>query len=183
MRVDLLRIQAEEFQPVRRSADAFALPMVDCTAMTETSERRRNRALWVGLLLAVLGPLSNGLAFLGFPAATVPGISLALPLVGLGFVVVGLWRAFRQSSVYRGKIAGSVVAILSLVFLAAAIAFFWGARQIPRSVGAPAVGQRVPDFTLPDSNGHPVSLMQLFSAPASNPTPKSVLLVFYRGYW
>jgi hypothetical protein len=70
------------------------------------------------------------------------------------------------------------------------------------------VGQKVPDFTLADSNGNKVSLGQLLGkadssisasatpASANNSTgqaipagmspatpPKAVLLVFYRGYW
>jgi len=157
--------------------------MVDCAAMTENSARRPNSALWLGLLLAVLGVLSNGLTFLGFPASIVPWISLVLPVVGLAFVLLGLWRAFAQPTAYKGKIAGTIVAILSLVFLTAAVAYFWGARKLPHSAGAPAVGQRVPDFTLPDSSGQPVSLSQLFAAPPGGVAPKAILLVFYRGYW
>jgi peroxiredoxin len=38
-----------------------------------------------------------------------------------------------------------------------------------------AVGQQVPDFTLPDQNGKAVSL--------SAERGHKVVLVFYRGYW
>jgi hypothetical protein len=151
--------------------------------MGETG-KRRNFAIWLGLLLTLLGPLSSGLVFIGFPAEPIPWIGLALPTIGVVFVLIGLWRAFARSEIYRGKIAGSIVAVLSLLLLAASVAFFRAVRHIPpQSAGTPKVGQQVADFTLPDSNGHPVSLMQLFSASASNPTPKAVLLVFYRGYW
>ena len=69
------------------------------------------------------------------------------------------------------------------------------------ATGAPQVGQKVPDFTLADTNGNKVSLGQLLGkgdspASPSNVTgqaspvgtstgtpPKAVLLVFYRGYW
>lgn len=152
--------------------------------MAGTGERRRNHVLWLGLLLTVLGPLSNGLLFLGFPAAPIPWISLVLPVVGVLLVVVGLLRAFRHPEVYKGKIAGSLAALVSLLFLAGSIAFFWAARHIPsEAAGAPQVGQRAPDFTLPDSTGHPVSLMQMFSPSGGNPAPNAILLVFYRGYW
>ena len=152
--------------------------------MTENSARRRNGALWLGLFLAVLGVLSNGLTFLGFPASIVPWISLVLPVVGLVFVMLGLWRAFARPSAYKGKIAGTIVVILSLVFLTASVAYFWGARKLPHPAGAPGIGQRAPDFTLPDSSGQPVSLSQLFAAPPGGAAPpKAVLLVFYRGYW
>ncbi len=153
-------------------------------AMTETRERRLNGALWLGLALALLGPLSNGLTFIGFPPFAVPWISLVLPAIGAALVLVGLWRAFRRSRIYGGKIAGSILAVLSLLLLALSIAFFWGARHIPpQSAGTPAIGQRAPDFTLPDSSGQSISLAQLFASPSGNPAPKAVLLVFYRGYW
>lgn len=152
--------------------------------MAEVSERRQNGALWLGLVLTLLGPLSLALTFLGFPASAVPWISLLLPLIGAGLVLLGLWRAFRHSGIYRGKIAGSILAVLSVLVLAVSIGFFWGARRIPPvAAGTPAIGQRVPDFTLPDTAGKPVSLTQLFDSSSGTPAPKAVLLVFYRGAW
>ena len=152
--------------------------------MADTTARKRNLAPWMGLLLTLLGLLSNWLPFIGFPAAPIPWISLLLALIGFGVVVLGLWRAFAQSTIYKGKVSGSVAAVLSLLFLTGSIAFFWSARHIPpESAAAPRVGQQVPDFTLPDSAGHPVSLAQLFSVSVRNAAPKAVLLIFYRGYW
>ena len=152
--------------------------------MVDTMARKRTLAPWMGLLLTVLGVLSNGLPFMGFPARPVPWISLLLSLIGFVVVLLGLWRAFRQSTVYKGKLSGSIAAALSLTFLAGAIVFFWSARHIPaESTAAPQIGQRVPDFTLPDSTGHSVSLTQLFSGSAGKEPPKALLLVFYRGYW
>jgi hypothetical protein len=152
--------------------------------MADNTARKRTLAPWGGLLLTVLGALSNGLPFIGFPAAPVPSISLVLSVIGFAVVVIGLWRAFGQSMVYKGKISGTIAAALSLLFLAGATSFFWSARHIPaESAGAPQVGQRVPDFTLPDSTGHFVSLTQLFSGSAGKEPPKALLLVFYRGYW
>ena len=152
--------------------------------MTDTTARKRTLAPWVGLLLTVLGALSNGLPFIGFPAAPVPWISLLLSLIGFAVVLLGLWRSFGQSTVYKGRLSGSIAAAFSVLFLAGAIAFFWSSRHIPaESAAAPRVGQRVPDFTLPDSDGHSVSLTQLFSGSAGKEPPKALLLVFYRGYW
>lgn len=152
--------------------------------MAEAGDRRRNGAIWLGLLLTVLGALSNGLYFLGFPAAAVVWISLLLPVLGLIFLLVGAGRAFRQPQVYRGRIWGSIAAGLAALVCAASILFFVVARRLPQpSAGAPQVGQRVPDFTLPDSDGHPVSLAEVLSGSTGGTPPKAVLLVFYRGYW
>jgi len=152
--------------------------------MADTAARKRTLAPWTGLLLTVLGALSNGLPFIGFPAAPVPWISLLLSLTGFVLVLLGLWRAFGHSTVYKGKVSGSIAGAFSLLFLAGAIVFFWSARHIPaESAAAPQVGQRVPDFTLPDSRGHSVSMTQLFSGAAGKEPPKALLLVFYRGYW
>jgi len=60
-----------------------------------------------------------------------------------------------------------------------------GSKNLPASLGAPKVGQRAPDFTLPDASGRQVSLAQLLAEPvgAAARRPQGVLLVFYRGYW
>ena len=152
--------------------------------MADPTGRKHTLAPWIGLLLTVLGAFSNGLPFIGFPAAPVPWLSLLLSLAGFVIVLISLWRAFGQSRVHSGKISASIAAVLSVLFLAGSIAFFWAARHIPaESAAAPQVGQEVPNFTLPDSTGHSISLMQLFSGSEGNAPPKALLLVFYRGYW
>jgi len=152
--------------------------------MADTTYRKRTLAPWAGLLLTVLGALSNALPFTGFPAAPVPWISLLLSIIGFLIVLLGLWRAFGQSAAYRGKVSGSIAAVFSLLLLAATIGFFWTARHIPaESAAAPKVGQRMPDFTLPDTTGHSISLAQFFSSTGGSEPPKALLLIFYRGYW
>jgi peroxiredoxin len=54
--------------------------------------------------------------------------------------------------------------VLAALFFVGSLWLFIHVRDVPRSAGAPQVGQRVPDFTLPDSTDQPVSLAQLFSA-------------------
>lgn len=57
-----------------------------------------------------------------------------------------------------------------------------GAQQLPASEGAPRVGEKAPDFRLPDANGSPVSLHDLLTG-QEGAEANWVLLVFYRGYW
>ena len=63
--------------------------------------------------------------------------------------------------------------------------------QLPPSKGAPKVGDKMPDFTLPDTNNKPVKLSALL-APAAGEKASGekndqagpwVVLIFYRGYW
>lgn len=151
--------------------------------MPDSIEKRGNSALWLGLLLTILGVLSNFLYFFRFPQALIPWINLVLPAIGLVFLLVGLKRAFSQPHIYQGKIWGSIFTALALLLFAGAIWLFVHVRDVPRSSSAPQVGQHISDFTLPDSNGQPTSLAQLFSAGANSAKPKAVLLIFYRGYW
>jgi hypothetical protein len=150
-----------------------------------TNQRRRNGALWAGFLLMLLAVLSNGLFFIGVPGQkALPWLSLLLSVVALIFVVLALKRVFGQPEIYRGKIAAVVVSVFSFALFGLGLIAFYSGRQIPPVMGAPRVGEKVPDFNLADSDGKPVSLSQLLSGPAAgNPHPKGILLVFYRGYW
>jgi cytochrome oxidase Cu insertion factor (SCO1/SenC/PrrC family) len=64
----------------------------------------------------------------------------------------------------------------STLLLVAGAWFNFVAARVPDTPTALRVGERAPDFTLPDASGHPVSL-------ADYRGKKSVVLVFYRGYW
>ena len=165
--------------PFRANAPRATLPL----AMPDASPTRRNSFLWLGLLLIVVAILSNALYFVAVPAAPLPWLNLVLPFLALLCLLVAIVRAFRQSSLYRGKILGTILTVFALLLCAGSVLFFRAVRSVPRSAGAPQIGQRVPDFTLPDSTGQPVSLAQLFDAAPGAAPPKAVLLVFYRGYW
>ena len=148
------------------------------------NERRRNSAVWLGLVLAIAALLSQGLFFLKVPGQNaLPWLSLVLATVAVVLVLVGVKRAFFEPKLYRGKVAGSIITVISVLFLAMTVFVFVTARKLPGTAGVPQVGQKAPDFTLADTNGQQISLAQLLSTPVGNAHPKAVLLVFYRGYW
>jgi hypothetical protein len=171
--------------------------------MPEQTERRRNRAPWIALLLALAAMLSNAGFFLGLPGQkAIPLLSLALAIAALACAVVGVARAFRQPLVYGGKggkVSSSILGVVTLLICVFAGFAFFQARALPVATGAPQVGQKAPYFTLAETHGIQVSLDELLGRapgslaagappPANSPylsyvRPKAVLLVFYRGYW
>ena len=105
-------------------------------------------------------------------------------LLGIGGVLllVGLFRAFGRPQVYRGRIFGSIFTLLGAGGIAFfCYAFFYLLPDLPTSTSAPRVGQRAPDFTLPDQDEHPVALTDLITSKDSKPA--TALLIFYRGFW
>lgn len=158
-------------------------------------KRSWNPMLWFGFLLALIGVISYPVFFARFPVTRdVPWASWLIIAIGLVLIAVGVVRAFRKPDLYRGKIAGSVLAVLAL---AVAGLFGYGTtvmtKQIPASHGAPRVGDLAPDFTLPDSTNNAVTLSALVDSPfvpngssaaaSSGEKTAGTVLIFYRGYW
>src|SRR5947209_17503338 len=145
---------------------------------------RRNKLIWIGLLLTIAAVLSQGLYFTRLPGQHVfPWLNLALAIVAVILLTIGLLRAFRQPDLYRGKISGSISTLLAVVILIFTVTMFVDVRNVPASAGAPKVGQKAPDFMLSDIHGQNVSLSQSLSSPEGGAPPKATLRVFYRGYW
>jgi len=65
---------------------------------------------------------------------------------------------------------------LSVILLGAGAWFNFVVARIPNTPTALRVGERPPDFTLPDAGGRAVTL-------ADYRGQKPVVLVFYRGHW
>jgi AhpC/TSA family len=154
--------------------------------MPEFVDRLPNRMPWLALLLALLAVGLNIGFFIAFPAQrALPWLSLFCGLAALFLSAIGARRAFGQSHLYRGKISSSIIAVLSIAVCALLALGWFEARSLPSTSAAPQVGQKAPDFTLPDTQGTNVSLTQLLQhgSAGSGAAPKAVLLVFYRGYW
>jgi hypothetical protein len=150
-------------------------------------EKRWNWAMWLAFLFALASMLCNAILLLNPPGQrAIPWLSVLLAVIALILLARGLQHAFGKPQVYRGKILSTILSLVSLLLASVAIFVFFHARALPPSAAAPRVGQKVPDFTLADTDGQPVSLDQLFAPAAGNPRgapPRAVLLVFYRGYW
>ena len=161
--------------------------------MNETPAVRKrnfNWRIWAGILVAVAAVLSYGTIFIRFPITrNVPWVNWLL-FAGAGWLLwTGAQRARREPSVYRGKIVGPILAVLTLA-LAGFFAFgtTYMTKGLPTSKDAPRVGVKAPEFALADTNGKLMTLAALRSEPmpekeGTGAKPRGVALIFYRGYW
>ena len=154
-----------------------------------------NPRIWIGFVLSIAAVFSYPLFFARYEITRdFPWASLLLLAVAVFLVATGVARAFQRPDAYRGKISGSILAVLTVLVVGFFLAdIFYVTRLIPASHGAPQVGQTAPDFTLPDSKGNIVRLSSLLTSPfsaddqppagASPARTAAVVLIFYRGYW
>jgi hypothetical protein len=142
------------------------------------NRRNFNWLVWGGFATALAAVFSYFLVFVRFPLTRdFPWTALLLFAVAACLIGTGVYRAYARPERYRGKIAGVVLAALSLgiatLFCLGAFRF----ARLPSPENALRVGQQAPDFMLTDSAGRTVSLAQLRQG------NRAVLLIFYRGYW
>jgi hypothetical protein len=150
--------------------------------------------LWGGFALALVGLPSYFLFFVRYQnTREFPWVNFLLFALSSFMLGVGIQRAYSRPQQFRGKVAGPILAVLSFALLVLfVVSIYWGART-PASLNAPQLGQVVPDFTLPDSEGQSVTLSSLLRQPfSSNDWPATAagtrkasgaVLIFYRGYW
>jgi hypothetical protein len=136
---------------------------------------RFNWQLWSGFALSVAAFISYFVFFARFPITRdVPWVNLVLFAIAIALLVIGLRRATgRRTGAWIAAVFGVLICVL----------FCWdmfiGAKWLPASSHAPAIGSKAPDFVLLDIHRKPVALSQLLAEPAT----KGVILIFYRGYW
>jgi hypothetical protein len=147
-------------------------------------KRSWNWFLWIGFIFVLAGFLTYTF-FVQFPITRdFPWANFLLLAIGIFLLTAGLIRAFRHPDRYRGKIFGQLLTVLALlIFGFFCFIFFYELRQLPASSGAPRVGQKAPDFTLPDQDDKPVVLADLISSASANGKSGGALLIFYRGFW
>jgi hypothetical protein len=147
--------------------------------------KRFNWATWSGFLLSLFAFLSYYFVFVWFEVTRdFPWVNLLLFAVAVVLLVIGVRRGFSRDRSKLSKVLTSLATFLGLaVCVLFLLAYFVMARQIPASGGAPHVGQKAPEFSIPDTSNRPVSLSELLATPVAGRPPKGVLLIFYRGYW
>ena len=145
-------------------------------------KRNWNWSLLAGFLFVLAGFFSYTF-FVQFPLTRdFPWANFLLFSIGGILLVVGLTRAFGKPKLYRGKFFGTILTVLSvLVFALFSYIVFYELKQLPASAEAPRLGQKAPEFTLPDQNGKLVALADLILSPAGK--PGGAVLIFYRGFW
>lgn len=148
--------------------------------------RQRNLLPLAGLVVCVIALLSYFLFFYQFPVTRdIPWANWLLFAAGLALAGIGAARPFRSPERYQGRILGPALGVLSLALLGLFLFYTLSmSRQLPASANAPQVGEKAPDFTLPDIEGKPVRLYEVLGQQARGGAPGTwALLIFYRGYW
>jgi uncharacterized membrane protein YhhN len=135
-------------------------------------KRPWNWHLWSGLALALVAFFSYFLLFVRFPMTRdIPWVPFILFLIAAVLLISGWRRASR-------KLLPSIVTLVGFLIIGAfTFVVTVGTKNLPASVNAPAVGEKAPQFALPDTNNQTVSLASVLAE--SN----GVLLIFYRGFW
>ena len=139
--------------------------------------RRFNLLVWLGPAVVSAGAVSYFLVFARFPALRdFPWLNMPIVLAGVLLSVVGVWRAFAQPTLYRGKVLGSIGLLFSTGLGALFCAYiFLISYWLPEPTVASLTLNDIPEITLPDQDGQPVSLADYRG--------RNVLVVFYRGFW
>jgi AhpC/TSA family len=141
--------------------------------------RRWNLLIWAGFAIVLLGLFSYIPLFAQFPVTRdIPWVNFLLIFAGGCLLALGVKRAFGKPELYRGKVSGSILSVLSLLMFGFfCYGMFYVTRDLPSPSGALRAGQPAPPFTLSNATGQQVALSDLLKS------HRAVVLIFYRGYW
>jgi hypothetical protein len=155
-----------------------------------TQKRSWNWRIWAGFGIAIAAFVSYFTFFIRFPITrNVPWVSWLLFALAGWLLSAGVQKARRQPEAHRGKIAGPMLAVLSLATAGLfGYVTLYASRGLPAAARAPRIGTKAPEFILADTNGKMTALSALLSEPmpgraGSGAKPRGVVLIFYRGYW
>lgn len=140
-------------------------------SLNEKPESIPAQSLWP-LIISSFGALIAApvyISFLDHPLIRSTGWPLFL-LAGIGAISGAFYGRWDERAWVR--VCGFANIALLTIFT---IWFFWVAA-LPAPAAKALSIDRAPDFTLPDQNGRPITLSNIYSS-------QSVLLVFYRGLW
>jgi hypothetical protein len=137
----------------------------------------KNHALWIGPLVTFAGAVSYFTFFARFPVLRdFPWVNLPAVLLGLGLSALGLTRAYKRASSYRGKILGPIGLVVSGLLSSVFVFYIFGLSFWLPEPTEVATGLRVaPGFSLVDHEGRSVRLEDYRGT--------KIVLTFYRGFW
>ena len=137
--------------------------------MTDRASTTRNHLVWVGALVSIIGLVSYFFVFARFPfLRDTAWLNLLLVATGLAVSIEAVRR--RRSLL---SMSGAVLSLACAVLLAGYV--FVLSEQLPDAEGVVAVGAKAPVFTLPDHTGAEIGLDDFAG--------RSLVMVFYRGFW
>jgi hypothetical protein len=137
--------------------------------VSKRPDTRWNHAVWLGVLISVVGLISYFTFFARFPALRdVPKVNFALVLIGLA---LSGWGLVRRRSLW--SMAGIVVSAACAGLLAFYV--FVLSYGLPDTEQVVQVGETAPAFALPDQEGRMTALEEYRGS--------NLVLVFYRGFW
>jgi len=133
------------------------------------SQIKRNHAVWIGPLVALIGLITYFTVAVRFPDLRDSAIVNLVLVIG-GTVIAG-WGLLRRRNWKSWIGFGAAAFFASLLFGYV----FVLSNQLPSADNAVAVGAAAPPLNLPDQMGRLVSLEDFRG--------ERVLVVFYRGFW
>ncbi len=137
---------------------------------------RRNHLIWIGPLVGFAAILSYFMVFARFPdLRDFPWVNFPMALLGVGLSATAVWRAFRRSDIFRGKILAPLGLVISLIFGCFFLYYIFGLSSLPGASDTTLQLTEAPEFSLTSSDGTTVRL--------SDFQGRNVALIFYRGFW